>query len=217
MHTVSAATHPLPQIDRDEQDALFFRDVLHELIEIGRDHARDVHRESQTRPQPTHPRAKTLTAIDYANAHERLSRGIRRDILLARKLAEPIAARRTAAERRDSDRREIIRAVEDKIHRHAGAYESGALQAEFYERLDSLDREIEIDRRPIADVIIQICRDLGLENTPATAPWKRRTPRDLAILNARAARPNPAPPIPQHRTSTGPAPCQARTPPANSA
>jgi hypothetical protein len=201
-----------PEPDHDAQDALLYRDVLHELIAMGMDHTRDVHREAQA-PLPG-PRGKIRSAIDYANAHERLARGIRRSILLARLVAEPIPLRRSAAERRQADRTDIIRAVEDKIRRSAADHDADTLTAEFHERLDSLDLAVDLTHRPVAEIIIQICRDLGLESAPGADPWKRRKPRDLAILRARAAGPHPAPlvTLSAHRAAD-----RHRVPPANSA
>jgi hypothetical protein len=204
MKSAHPATPPA-ETDRDAQDALLYRDVLHELIAMGMDHTRDVHRESQEQPSAN---GKARGAIAYANAHENLARGIRRSILLARTVAEPIPARRSPAERRVADRSAIIRAVEDKIHCLAADHDADTLTAEFHERLDSPDLAIDLSYRPVAEIIIQICRDLGLEAVPGADPWKRRKPRDLAILRARAAGPHPAPPI----TLAG-----RRIPPANSA
>jgi hypothetical protein len=49
------------------------------------------------------------------------------------------------------------------------------------------DLEDEIANRSIAEIVTDICRDLGIAALPGTHPWKRRIPHDIAILNARAA------------------------------
>ena len=208
LYTFMNATrpNPSPTHDQETQDALFFRDVLHELIAMGMDHTRDVHRESQA-PLPN-ARGKLRSAIDYANAHDRLARGIRRSILLARKIFEPLPVRRSPAERRQDGRRAIIRGVEDAIHRRATDDEADELTAEFHDRLDSPDLADDLTHRKVDELITEICRDLGLESSPYADPWQRRTPRDLAILRARAAGPHLAPPVTL---------VPRRVPPANSA
>ncbi len=86
---------PNPASQRDE-DAQYYRQVLHELIEIGTDLARIVHRqatpEAQQRSQPRHP------APDPTIAFDRIARTLRRTIALARKLTDP--APPSPAERR---------------------------------------------------------------------------------------------------------------------
>ena len=120
-------------------------------------------------------------------------------------------------------RKQIIRDIEDTIHReaHGRKAEAEALHAELYERLDTLDLDDDIDTMPIADIIAAIRRDLGIDphiNSRGISPWKRRRPADVRALCARAAqsgitqptttlprtgnlRPLPAPP---RRAGTGP-------------
>jgi hypothetical protein len=56
--------------------------------------------------------------------------------------------------------------------------------------MDAPDLDRDIESRPIDDIIKDILRDLGLAALPGTRPWKRRTPADIAELNARAAAPS---------------------------
>ena len=157
------------------------QDVVDDLIDLGHQLARLVVDQAKT---------GVLSAIDATVAFDRVSRSVRRSILLARKLAEP---------RREIDRvaarKRIIRAVEDTIQRDDDADrmdDSGTLHGELLDRLDTPDLEDEIGTRPIGEIITDIIRDLGLAALPGTHPWKRRTPADIALLCRRAAKRVPA-------------------------
>ena len=65
-----------------------------------------------------------------------------------------------------------------------------ALTAELHERLDGPDLDSDITSRPIADIVAELCRDLGIAPPAGPHPWKRRTPADIAALCARAAAPS---------------------------
>src|SRR5438094_651039 len=82
----------------------------------------------------------------------------------------------------------ILRDVEDAIHRAANGPAAERLAAELHDRLDAPDLDDDILHRPIADIVTEICRDLGLAAAYGATPWKRRTPRDLEALRARATR-----------------------------
>ena len=158
------------------EDAAFYRGVLHELIEIGVDLARQVRAEAQ---------AET-GVVEAVQAFDRLTRAIRRTIGLARRLGDPV---RDDASRRVAARRRIIRDVEDAIQRKpSGESDRENLRDELLERLDGPDVEDDIDHRPVAEIIADICRDLGLAAPPGVQPWQRRTPADIAVLCARAAK-----------------------------
>ena len=218
------------QVCQRDEDAQYYREVLHELVEIGTRLARAIDR--QANPETN---AAPAAAADPTLAFERIARTLRRTIALARTLtdpAQPSQAQRAAAgaqQRRPSARKQIIREVEDSIHREAHGPETEAraesLHAELYERLDTLDLDDDLDQLPIADIIAALRRDLGLDphrSRRGISPWKRRTPGDLRDLCARAAAPrtthprttqpwtgDPRPfsaPPPRARTSTGPPP-----------
>ena len=101
-----------------------------------------------------------------------------------------------AAFDRTAARKRILRVVEDTIGRTAndGPDTPDALRAELRDRLDAPDLEDDIATRPVADIIQEICRDLGLAAHPGTQPFQRRTPADVARLCARAAAPKAAGP-----------------------
>ena len=211
---------PNPASQRDE-DAQYYRHILHELIEIGADLARALHRQATPEPS-TEPGPEPASRPDPTIAFDRIARTLRRTIALARKISAPTppGPAAQATERRRIARKQIIREVEDTIQRETDGAEAEALHAELYERLETMDLDDDLDSLPIADIIAAIRRDLGLGALPGTHPWKRRTPQDVRDLCARAAqprsaqprmaqpgtaplRPLPAPP-PRLRTSTGP-------------
>ena len=129
---------------------------------------------------------------EASKAFERVSRGTRKAILLSRALDKPPRTCRVTA------RKQIIREVEDSIQRQAeDDEEADTLQAELLDRLDTLDLIDDIDTLPVETIIRDILRDFGLAHIRgANHPWKRRTPEDVADLNARAAAPPHQPPAP---------------------
>jgi hypothetical protein len=207
---VHALVMPLPhqstdpnQPDRQQaDDAQYYRQVLHELIDMGAGLARALHQQATAEAaNPTNE-----AAPDPTIAFDRIARTIRRTIALARHVAEPLPERAnydaSRAQHRTAARKQIIRAVEDAIESkvHGTAYmddeEADGLRAELMDRLDGPDLDGFALDRPVADLIADICRDLGLAAAPGTHPWKRRTPDDIAILCARAAAPRPPPTSP---------------------
>jgi hypothetical protein len=172
---MSSAPLPTPEMTSHHQD------VLNDLVDIGHELARMAFNLAK---------AGTATVAQATSMYDRLTRSIRRSIWLVRKLAEPLkTVDRVAA------RKQIIRTVEDTIQRSADQPAAETLHAELMERLDTSDLEDEINGRRVEDIIADICRDLGLAASPLCDPWKRRKPRDLALLQTRAAarpsQPNP--------------------------
>ncbi len=162
------------------EDAQLLRAVLLEMIEAGLDHVRIgvAHAKSRALDGQADPAADSI-------AYDRTTRAVRRNIMLIQRLHDPAAAR--AARNRTAARKRILRDVEDTIHREAPDRQD-TLQPELLDRLDRLDLEEELDLRPVAEIITDICRDLGIASPSQSPPWKRRTPADLDLLHARAAR-----------------------------
>ncbi len=182
----------------------YYRRALHELIDMGVSMARLFHDQAVAQAEAAAPDTGAQTAPTpapgLAAAFDRVSRAVRRTVLLARHLDAPLPAHSGTdpAKRREAARRRIIRAVEDRIDREArGEREAERMHAELLERLDSPDLDDDIEGRPVTDIIIEIFNDLGFD-APGASPWKRRTPADVAVLSARAAKPSPArtPPAP---------------------
>ena len=189
MSVPSSSVEPETAADRQAGDAHYYRQVLHELIDIGAELARLVLQQAKAQAEAAVPAVEP--APDATAAFDRTSRAIRRTIMLARTLDEPVPARAPGdpAQARVIARKRIIRTVEDAIQREAGGEQAGALHAELNERMDGPDLDDEIAERAVTDIIADICRDLGLGAMPGTRPWKRRTPDDVAALYARAAKP----------------------------
>jgi hypothetical protein len=169
-------------------DQDYYRQVLHDLIDMGTDLARQVHQqatraaEAQTAALPPHP---VPEPPDPTIAFDRIARAIRRSIALARHIAEARPAR--SAPHATIARRRILREVEDVIQRTATGARAESLHAEALDRLDGPDLADEIGHLPVATIVADICRDLGIAAKGGTRPWKRRTPDDIALLCARAA------------------------------
>ena len=168
------------------EDVQFYRTVLHELIELGVALARDVC--SQAKAEPG------LALPDAAVMFERVSRAVRRTVALAQRLGESAAQaapRSASAEAaRRMARRRILRQVEDAIQLEADRPgQRDCLRSELYERMDAPELDEELDMRPAAEIVADICRDLGVATIAGVQPWPRRTPADIVALCARAARP----------------------------
>ena len=148
------------------------QDLLTDCADLGHRLARVAVEQAETATLPL----KQATA-----AYDQATRCIRRCAWLVGKLAEPIATR-TAA------RKQIIRTVEDTIQRKPRD-DADDLHEELMDRLDKPDLDDEIDTRAIDDIIADIVRDLGLADHLGLHPWKRRTPKDVATLIARATQP----------------------------
>ena len=168
----------LPPEPPDLNDAAYQR-VLAILLDVGTSIVLELKSPS-----------KDTTLAARAVAFKQLDEAIRRTILLSRHIAEhPLhsidelrAAKRTAA------RRQVIRTVEDNIHRHARPADAPSLRIELLDRLDSIEFIDDLDNRSPADLITELCRDLGLVTAlPGIRPALRRTPDDIAILCAQAA------------------------------
>ncbi len=172
-----ATDQPIGDIARDIGEGTpNCRRVLSDLIDMGREMAAILCH--QIRSQTDDPEAAQATVSAFST----LARTIRRTVMLHEKLGEPKKPRRNSV----AARKKIIRDVEDAIEHKAPPDEQEALHAELLERLDRPDLEEEIAERPIADIVTDITRDLGLAGLYDGHPWKRRIPHDIAILNARA-------------------------------
>ncbi len=204
MSSSPALPDPADRASQRDEDAQYYRQVLHELVEIGSRLARAIDRqatpETNAAPaapeQAAQPAPAAAAAPQLAIAFDRIARTIRRTIALARTLTDPVPPSPTerataqAAARRRLARKQIIRTVEDCIQRETSGREAEALHAELYERLETIDADDDIDTLPVAEIIALIRRDLGIANLPGTHPWKRRRPADVRELCARAAKPS---------------------------
>ena len=188
MNAPTLAASPSDAAVPSAEDTAYYRQALHELIEMGLDMARLVHGQAKAQAEAATKQAGPAGA-DGSVAFDRLARAVRRTVALARRLDEPVRAGREGAPRHLAARRQILRAVEDVIQREAADQaEEDGLNGELYERLDAPELDDELDCRPVAEIVADICRDLGIAELSGTGRWKRRFPAEVAALCARAAR-----------------------------
>jgi hypothetical protein len=95
--------------------------------------------------------------------------------MLARALDEPVP---TVDERRRATRQRIIRTVAGKLDRATPSDLAELSDAELQERLDADEAEEAIDPQMAAEIIAEICHDLGLAGVP----------EEIRVRCARAAR-----------------------------
>ncbi len=198
-------------------DAAFYRQALHGLVGMGTGFARLLHDTAQAgaapaaaatppaapqaagappaaappAPAPHAVAADPATLASLAGAFAQAARAVRRCIMLAQTLNQPAKPAPDPTGHRVAARKRILRETEDSIGRgyNPDSDAAEALRAELHERLDAPDLDADILTRPVADIITEIRRDLGLDANPGTRPFQRRTPADVALLNARAAAP----------------------------
>ncbi|MGI4941621.1 MAG: hypothetical protein ACRYHQ_13850 [Janthinobacterium lividum] len=145
-------------------------------------------------PLPAPPPAPDAI-IRIVASFDQIARAVRRCIAQAQSLDAPKQQQpaRAPTQDRTTARKRIIRAIEDVIQRPPDNDEcddAEILLSDLRERMDTPDLEDDIANRPAEDIIKEILRDLGLAALPGSRPWKRRTPTDIAALNARAAAPS---------------------------
>ena len=179
------APAPTPALALAQQDDAAFRDILHELAELGIKLLRDLH-------------ADNCPAAAKAEPHERVARSVRRAIVLARHIAQhPAELAQSPAQALDQAqaaaklvaRKRIVRQVDDAIERKFGCDEHAeSLRDELRERLDDPAIDLAIVHLPLNETIANIRRDLGLDNVPGARPWPRRTPDQVRALEAIATR-----------------------------
>ena len=175
-------------------DVAYHRGMLNELAELGMDMARRVHHAATAPGEAGAGVSDAASAEAFGRAFDRVARCVRRTVLLARRVCEPVSVK-PGAERaetlarygRVSARRQILRAVEDEIDATVHDPDAQAeLRAELHERLDGPDVVEDLDVRPVSGIIEHIRRDLGLGPDGKPGVF-RRTPEAIAVLCARAA------------------------------
>ena len=168
-------------------DAAYYRRVLHELIDLGSELARLVVGEARAQVAAAAGDAGAARADvnGAAEAFERVSRAVRRTVRMAQFVAEP-AGGRSAAAQRVTNRRRVLRSVEDMIQQEVDGEAAERLHAELLERLEGPDLDDELLDRPLDEVIRMVRCDLGLPALMGSTDWMRRTPADVARLQQRA-------------------------------
>ena len=100
-----------------------------------------------------------VTAV--AQAFERVSRAVRRNAALVRRLECGWPRRNGADDRLAMARRQVVRSVSEAIARQADGELAERLFDDLHERLDGMELDGELDG-PVEAVVAAICRDLGL-------------------------------------------------------
>ena len=226
----SSTPNPLPNDARHQS-------ILDDLITMAHDLARAIHRramadataapEAATAALPPAPAQAPDHTPDFTIAFDRIARTVRRTVALSRHIAAEEARGgpaaplpRVPAPQRAAARAQLIRGVEDAIHRKRRDLDTEPLYAELNERLDDPELDGDLQNRLINDIIEDICRDLGVAQQGRSWVWRRRTPQDIATLRQRAASPpltlmqGSKPPTPSPGVGrTSEAPCTTRTAP----
>ena len=209
---------PNPLSQRDE-DAQYYRGILHELVEMATDIARAVHRQATAEQPAEHgpesdgqsdgqPAASPTP--DPSIAFDRIARTIRRTIALARKLSEPV---REAPGPK-------CRLKECPEERRTDRAETDALHAEPCDRPEQPDFDADedladdLDEQSLADLIASLRHDTDLATLTDAQLRQRRTPQstqervpgEKCGLCARAAQPTTAQPRPTQPRIADPRP-----------
>jgi hypothetical protein len=182
--------------DHQAQDAELFRSVLLEMIGLGADLVRRAHRQAvaQTEAPPEAaqaPASKTTRAPDAFVTFDRITRTVRLTIALAKKLSEPVAA--PAAPRQSPGGQTFGRQRKEwdgdpaKLTDAELAERIAACRAERERGGNDHYHNGDNPKRPIAEIITGICRDLGIANISDTRVAKRRIIADLEAIAVRAA------------------------------
>jgi hypothetical protein len=189
-------TYPIPTDEETKaalhaEDALFFRHILIEFVNQGAEICRATLQ--QVKAQAAEPAPATEPAPDYTLRFCRVSRSVRQSMMYAQKLTAPRSQTDEAGLRRVTARKQVIRQVEDAIHRDALAAEAGSLHAELPERIEGPEFDEDLDQLPTQAIVDALRADFGIRGAASAGQWKRRTPADIAILYDRAAAPCRAP------------------------
>jgi putative component of toxin-antitoxin plasmid stabilization module len=170
-----------------EQDARALRVMLLELAEEGAAMARLYVEKAKDQAYDGKP--GTGPSPDCAESYCDVARSIRQTVMLVQKLTAPAPAPQAVRPAQDPAeiRKQIIRRVEDAIHKDAPAEGAERLRAEFLERMETPEFGDAMSQRPVQEIVNEIRADLGIHGPGSLEFYKRRTPADIAVLCARAA------------------------------
>ncbi len=182
MSSTPALPDPADRARQRDEDAQYYRQVLHKLIAMGTDLAEAVHRQALAEPaaaaqcQPEDEPAAPSPTPTQATSFDRLARTVRRTIALARKLSEP--AREAPGPK--------LRLNECPNERRTDCAETDALHAELWaepcERPEGPDCDADedldddFDEQSFADLIASLRHDTGLAHLTDAELRQHRTP-----------------------------------------
>ncbi len=195
MSSSPTLTDPADRTRQRDEDAQYYRGILHELVEMATDIARAVHRQATTEhsadPTPATALPAPAPSPQQAIAFDRLARSIRRTIALARKLSEPDRAPPSSKLRADG----CNECCPSPRQRRTDRAETDALHAEPCERPEEPDFDADedldddLDDQSFADLIASLRHDSGLATLTDAQLRQHGTPRDVRDLCACAAQP----------------------------
>ncbi len=222
MSSTPALPEPADLARQRDEDAQYYRQVLHKLIAMGTDLAEAVHRQALAEPAASQPTTEDQPAApsptpSQATSFDRLARTVRRTIALARKLSEP--AREAPGPK--------LRLNECPNARRPDCAETDAPDAEPWaepcERPEGPDCDADedldddLDEQSFADLIASLRHDTGLATLTDAELRQHRTPArastGASTGAASTAHPESAPsratsrdpaPAPPARPGTGP-------------
>ena len=187
MSSTPALLDPADRARQRDEDAQYYRQVLHKFIAMGTDLAEAVHRQALADPaaphnQPEDEPAAPSPTPKQAITFDRLTRCVRRTIALARKLSEPsreapgpkLHLKECSPEECPNKRRPEKRGTDSA--------ETDALHAEPCERPEGADCDADedlgddLDEQSLADLIASIRHDTALATLSDAELRQHRTP-----------------------------------------
>ncbi len=218
MSSTPALFDPADRARQRDEDAQYYRQVLHKFIAMGTDLAEAVHRQALAEPAASQPTTEDQPAApspspSQATSFDRLARTVRRTIALARKLSEP--AREAPGPK--------LRLTECPHEHGTNCAETDALHAEPWaepcERPEGPDCDADedldddLDEQSLADLIASLRHDTGLATLTDAQLRQHRTPArastGASTGAASIAHPESGPPC---ATSRDPAPAPPARP-----
>ncbi len=195
MSSAPALLDPADRARQRDEDAQYYRQVLHKFIAMGTDLAEAVHRQALAEPAAAPQSAPQSQLEDepaapnptpqQATTFDRLARTVRRTIALARKLAEPDRAPAREAPGPKLRLNECPLGECPKA-RHPDRAATDALHAELWaepcERPEGPDCDADedldddLDEQSLADLIASLRHDTGLATLTDAELWQHRTP-----------------------------------------
>ena len=227
--------NPTDRARQRDEDAQYYRGILHELVEMATDIARAVHRQATAeqpaaptsgaaaQPQQPQPDATPAPAPALAIAFDRLARTVRRTIALARKLSEPD---RAPPGPKPHPTNHCADCCPSARQRRTDSAETDALHAEPCDRPEAPDFDADeglgddLDEQSLADLIASLRHDTGLATLTDSQLRQRRTaqsaqagtPGESCALCARGAGPTATQPTTTQPSTADPRPLPAPPP-----
>ena len=182
MSSTPALLDPADRARQRDEDAQYYRQVLHKFIAMGTDLAEAVHRQALADPaaphnQPEDEPAAPSPTPKQAITFDRLTRCVRRTIALARKLSEP--SREAPGPKL---RLKECSPEECPNKRRTDSAETDALYAEPCERPEDPDVDADedlgddLDEQSLADLIASLRHDTALATLSDAELRQHRTP-----------------------------------------